>query len=66
MKRFSLIPLLVAGLNAAEPYHTLFNDASDWNDEVMTASWFTEQPEGHSEWYADHFRQGCRARRRKQ
>ncbi|MEJ6645598.1 MAG: DUF1080 domain-containing protein [Akkermansiaceae bacterium] len=30
MKRFSLIPLLVAGLNAAEPYHTLFNDASDW------------------------------------
>ena len=23
----------------------------------MTASWFTEQPEGHSEWYAEHFRE---------
>jgi SAM-dependent methyltransferase len=33
------------------------NDASGWNDEVMTASWFTEQPEGHSEWYAEHFRE---------
>ena len=23
----------------------------------MTVSWFTEQPEGHSQWYAAHFRE---------
>jgi SAM-dependent methyltransferase len=23
----------------------------------MTVSWFTEQPEGHSQWYAEHFRE---------
>jgi SAM-dependent methyltransferase len=32
-------------------------DALGWNDGQMTASWFTEQPEGHSEWYAEHFRE---------
>lgn len=30
MKRFTLLPLLVAGLHAAEPYHILLNDAKDW------------------------------------
>ena len=30
MKRFSLLPLLVAGLHAAEPYHILLNDSKGW------------------------------------